>query len=245
MRSLRIVTGVLFLFVTLIANAQNPPYSKSQIISGIELDWTTHQRHAQGSDNFQLTWADDNHQYGIWGDGNGYAEKHRVSFGVARIEGDHDNYKGYDRYGHKESSEYEAKILGKSWGIICVKGILYAWVHPDKPGGWGNWADHHLEARLYMSKDHAATWQPAEWAFNLEDNMLGGNILQFGKNYAGAADKYVYHYMVEQNIYTDSAGKSWELQVPGKIFLLRVHKNRLMEREAYEFFAGMNGKKPA
>jgi len=66
-----------------------PPYPKSQIISGMDIDWTNHRRHAQGSDNFQLTWADDDHQYGIWGDGDGFAAtngKYRVSMGVARIE---------------------------------------------------------------------------------------------------------------------------------------------------------------
>ena len=39
----------------------------------MNIDWSTHQRHAPGSDNFQLTWADDGHQYGIWGDGGGFA----------------------------------------------------------------------------------------------------------------------------------------------------------------------------
>jgi hypothetical protein len=139
----------------LFSKAQDLPYPASKEIAGIKIDWTTYQRHAVGSDNFQLTWAEDNHQYGIWGDGGGFSgtnSKYRVSFGVARIEGNLNNYKGYDRYGNKESSEYEAKVTGKSWGIICVKGYLYAWVHPDKKGGWGNWADHHSEARMYVSK---------------------------------------------------------------------------------------------
>jgi hypothetical protein len=244
MRFFKTVTGCLFLFVTLCLQAQELPYPLSRKIPGIEYDWSTHQRHAQGSDNFQLTWADDDNLYGIWGDGNGFAERYRVSFGVARIEGDYDNYKGYDRYGHKESSEYEAKISGKSWGIICVKGNLYTWVHPDKPGGWGNWADHQLEARLYKSGDKGASWQPASWAFTPEDDLVGGNILQFGKNYAGAIDKYVYHYLVHPDIYKDTTGKVSELQVPGMIYLLRVPKQKLMKREAYEFFSGIKGEKP-
>ncbi len=49
-----------------------PPYPPSDHIADIQLDWLTHQRHAQGSDNFQLTWADDNHLYGAWGDGGGF-----------------------------------------------------------------------------------------------------------------------------------------------------------------------------
>ena len=107
----------LFTFLTIRSSAQQLPYPASRVIGGIEIDWSTHQRHAVGSDNFQLTWADDDHQYGIWGDGGGFAgtstNKFRVSFGVARIEGDHDNYRGYDRYGHKDAAEYEARIKGK------------------------------------------------------------------------------------------------------------------------------------
>jgi arylsulfatase A-like enzyme len=78
-----------------------PPYPESQIISGMDIDWTTHQRHAEGSDNFQLTWADDDHQYGIWGDGDGFAAtngEYSVSMGVARIEANYIDYTGYDRY---------------------------------------------------------------------------------------------------------------------------------------------------
>jgi hypothetical protein len=243
----KIIALSISVFISLSSNSQDLPYPQSKIISGIQIDWTTHQRHALGSDNFQLTWADDDHQYGIWGDGDGFAgpnAKYRVSFGVARIEGEYDNYKGYDRYGHKESSEHEAVIKGKSWGIICLKGNLYAWVHPDKPGAWGNWADHHSEARLHVSKDKGASWQPADWAFKSSDDLIGGNILQFGKNYAGAVDKYVYHYLVQPNIVSDSTGKATELQVPGIIYLLRVPVNKIMKRQAYEFFSGLQGLKP-
>lgn len=221
-----------------------PPYPASEMISGISIDWSTHQRHAQGSDNFQLTWADDDHQYGIWGDGNGFTERNRVSFGVARIEGDYNDYSGYDRYGHKESSEYEAVIKGKSWGMICVKGVLYTWIHPDKPGGWGSWESHHTESRLYISNDKGASWQQAQWAFTIDDGLVGGNILQFGKDYAGARDKFVYHYMSDPEIFRDAAGSATELMVPGRIFLLRVPKDKLMVREAYEFFSGMKNGKP-
>lgn len=243
----KLLPGFIFLFLTGYSVAQEQPYPTSKVITGIQIDWKSHQRHAPGSDNFQLTWANDDHQYGIWGDGGGFAginNKYRVSFGVARIEGNADNYIGYDRYGHKESAEYEAKTIGKSWGIICVAGNLYAWVHPDKKGGWGNWADHLTEARLYRSKDKGASWQPSTWAFKLEDDLTGGNILQFGRDYAGATDRYVYHYMVQPNFRMNAAGKVSELQVPGRIFLLRVPKNRMMTREAYEFFAGFKGDHP-
>ncbi|MFC4871665.1 DUF4185 domain-containing protein [Negadavirga shengliensis] len=240
--------GSLMVFFSSLSQAQELPYPPSAIIKGIEIDWSTHQRHAPGSDNFQLTWARDGHLYGIWGDGGGFSgtnSAYRVSFGVARIEGDFDDYAGYDRYGHQESAESEAKITGKSWGTIAVKNDLYAWVHPDKKdGAWGNWEDHHSESRLYVSKDKGASWQPADWAFTPEDGLIGGGILQFGKGYKGARDNYVYHYLVEPNFYRNEKGVISELQVPGNIYLLRVNKKKIMTREAYEFFAGFNGEDP-
>lgn len=245
-KNYRIVFAVLLLFSTLWTTAQDLPYPQSTFLSGIETDWSTHQRYAMGSDNFQLTWADDNHQYGIWGDGGGFAanSNYRVSFGVARIEGDYDDYKGFDRYGHKESSEFESKIAGKSWAIICVKGNLYAWVHPDEEGGWGNWVDCHSESRLYKSTDKGASWQAADWAFSQEDDLTGGAILQFGKNNAGALDKYVYQYFVHPGIVEGQNRKETEMMVPGKIYLLRVHHRKIMTNEAYEFFSGFKNNKP-
>ncbi|WP_257669481.1 DUF4185 domain-containing protein [Parapedobacter tibetensis] len=241
---------ILTLFTVLLTSwtfAQEIPYPESQVISGIEIDWSTHQRHAKGSDNFQLTWADDGHQYGIWGDGGGFAGsdgRYRVSFGVARIEGDYDNYKGYDRYGHKESAEYEAKIKGKSWGLVCVGGNLYAWIHPDREEGWGGWAQHHSESKLYVSKDKGASWKATDWVFSPEENLTGGGILQFGKNGAGASDKFVYHYFVHPDILLDPDKGESELMLPGKIYLSRVHRDRLMKRKTYEFFGGFSGDKP-
>ncbi|HYI93321.1 MAG TPA: hypothetical protein VEX68_07240 [Bryobacteraceae bacterium] len=72
------------------------PYPPSPFIRSVHFDWATHKRDAQGSDNWQLTWPDDDHLYGAWGDGGGFGGTNsdgRVSLGVARIEGAWDNYK--------------------------------------------------------------------------------------------------------------------------------------------------------
>jgi hypothetical protein len=94
------------------------PYAPSAVIADILLDWSTHQRHAIGSDNFQLTWADDDHQYGWWGDGGGFGGTNRdgrVSLGFARVEGGWDDYRGYNVWGGKDP-ENPARFAGKSWG---------------------------------------------------------------------------------------------------------------------------------
>ncbi len=244
------ISGFLSGFSISLCVAQEIPYPKSSVITGMEIDWSTHQRYAPGSDNFPLTWADDDHQYGIWGDGGGFGgtdSKYRVSFGVVRIAGGYDDFVARDLYGHKESSVHEAGLTGKSWGIICVKGNLYAWVHPDKKGGqWGNWEDHHSESRLYISEDKGASWQPAEWAFTPEDSLLGGSMLQYGKNYSGATDEYVYHYFAGPTHprQEESTGLVREMRVPGYIYLSRVHQDHLMNKEMYEFFAGSHEHKP-
>jgi hypothetical protein len=225
--------------------APGAPYPASSVIVGVRIDWSTHQRGAIGSDNFMMTWADDEHQYGIWGDGGGFGgdnAKHRVLFGVARIEGPHHAFKAFNRLGHRENSEHEAKLTGKSWGMVSVGGILYAWIHPDPIGGTGGkWDWIFREARLHSSADHGATWRAADWAFTLGERLAGGNILQFGRDYAGARDEFVYHYLVDvmqPDVTTN------RLQTPGKIVLLRAPKTRLMERDAYEFYAGPSNARP-
>jgi len=59
---------------TIVARAQGSakPYPKSSVIKSAQFDWSTRKRDAQGSDNWQLTWADDDHLYGAWGDGGGF-----------------------------------------------------------------------------------------------------------------------------------------------------------------------------
>ncbi len=111
-----ILFAVLGLAVTISVGAQHSPaswgadagrpgaYPPSPVIAGLSLDWSTHRRHALGSDNWQLTWADDDHQYGAWGDGGGFGgsnDEGRVGLGFARIEGDWQNYRGFNVWGGK------------------------------------------------------------------------------------------------------------------------------------------------
>ena len=61
------------------------------IISDVVFHWDTHMRAAPGSDNWPITWSDDDHQYTAWGDGGGFGGTNRngrVSLGFARVEGD-------------------------------------------------------------------------------------------------------------------------------------------------------------
>jgi hypothetical protein len=214
-----------------------PPYPPSPVLRGITLDWTTHQRDAIGSDNWQLTWADDGHQYAAWGDGGGFGGTNsagRVSLGVARIEGAPDGYRGVNVWGGN-GALYPATFEGKSWGMISTGGALYMWVVPKSL-----LADMQSEARLYRSPDHGATWQPADWAFTRADGLTIPTICQFGKDNNGARDRYVYHYFISPR---DASG--YNIQRPGAIYLARSPETELMHHAAYEFFAGMSGGRPS
>jgi len=207
-----------------------PPYPPSTAISGVDFKWSTHIRLAPGSDNWPITWADDDHQYASWGDGGGFGGTNtdcRVSLGFARIEGDKKDYKGYNVWGGKDP-ENPARFAGKSYGAICVESVLYKWVGP------GSGTTSYTECRLYKSSNYGATWTKASWAFVKAQRFIMPTMLNFGRNYAGARDEYVYHYFVR----LQGDPSRLNVHVPGKIDLARVPKEKLMDRADYEFFAG-------
>ncbi|MBL7187776.1 MAG: DUF4185 domain-containing protein [Phycisphaerae bacterium] len=222
------------------------PYPSSQVVRAMRLDWSTHKRFAQGSDNFQLAWADDNHLYGAWGDGGGFGGTNadgRVSLGVARVEGPWKDYSGYNVWGGKHA-ENPAQFKGKSWGMICIKGVLYMWVVPDysKDGQ----ISHYSEARLAKSTDHGTHWTKANWAFFESEKLIIPTICNFGKNYDGARDNYVYHYFICPQEYLPPrdikrVARDLIVHKPGRIYLARVHKDEIFDgRDNYEFFTGLD-----
>ena len=222
------------------------PYPPSPVVTAMRLDWTTHKRSAQGSDNFQLTWADDDHLYGAWGDGGGFGgtnKEGRVGLGVARVEGPWKDYRGYNVWGGKHA-ENTAQFNGKSWGMICLKGVLYMWVVPDCSEEEKIW--HYTEARLAESTDHGAHWTKANWAFHETEKLTIPTICNFGKNYSGARDNYVYHYFIrpQDNMPPFNSKRVPESLIahkPGRIYLARVEEDKIFDsRDNYQFFIGLD-----
>lgn len=232
----------LILTLALAAGARcESPYPPSPIIAGITLNWSTHERHAQGSDNWQTTWADDDHQYAAWGDGGGFGGTNsdgRVGLGYARIEGDWDNYRGSNVWGGK-NAENPAQFEGKSWGTICVDRVLYSWVIPDVPDDGGP-RDHLRYIQLARSTDHAAHWSKPDWRWWLADNLMIPTFLVYGRNNAGARDEYVYSYFIRpQDTNLTHATFGLKVHKPGALFLARAPQDRLFAgRDAYEWFTG-------
>lgn len=227
------------------------PYPPSPVIADMVLDWSTHQRHAQGSDNFQLTWADDDHQYGAWGDGGGFGGTNsdgRVGLGFARVEGQWNNYRGFNVWGGK-GAENPAQFTGKSWGTICVDGVLYSWVVPDVPDTGGP-RDHYRYIELARSTDHGASWSKASWRWEGQDNLIVPTFLVCGKDNRAAQDDYVYSYFIRPQYVgvhqRGDEGFGLEVHKPGALFLARVPQDRIFAgRDAYEWFTGMNGGQPS
>ncbi len=225
--------------------SQQYPYPHSQVIKSITFDWSTHIRLAPGSDNWPLTWADDNHQYTAWGDGGGFGGTNsmgRSSIGVARIEGNWQDFHGTNIWGGYETMNPN-DITGKSYGMISVSGTLYMWV-----GMFRTDNDQFDKARIAISTDHGASWKFSNWAFTRKEGIMMPTVCNFGRDYNGAKDEYLYVYLIRFQSYEgpdDYPDKvDWlNVQKPGMIDLARVHKDSIMSRSAYGFYAGdVNGK---
>ena len=82
-----------------------PPYPPSPIIHNVTFDFSSLTRGAPGSDEWPITWAEDDNLYTAWGDGGGFSGTNsdgRVSFGVARIKGTGDNWDGLNIWGREK-----------------------------------------------------------------------------------------------------------------------------------------------
>jgi hypothetical protein len=204
------------------------------VITGVTFDAASHRRDAQGSDNWPLTWSEDDNQYAIWGDGGGFGGTEsdgRASLGVARIEGGEQDYRGVNRYGGL-SGECQSRIDGKAHGApLSLGGVLYAWITP------ASGAAGYDEFTLYRSNDKGCAWTRLDVTFaRASDHISYGSFVQFGKDNGSAQDAYLYTVAPEV---TDASALNI-VQRPGRIMLLRVPALSIEDRGAYEFFAGLD-----
>jgi hypothetical protein len=99
-----------------------------------------------------------------------------------------------------------------------VEGVLYTWVRNANNDG--------KYCELWWSKDHARNWEKADWRF---EEFGYCTFINYGQNYSGARDDYVYTVTPDG----PSAYDNYD-----RFVLMRVHKDSVTKREAYEFFAG-------
>ena len=144
-------------FFARVAKGVVDPYPRSPLIRGVT--WApaaTIRRAARDSDNWPLTWADDDHLYTAYGDGTGFDPKvpAKLSLGLARVEGGPDDFHGVNlRANGGEQPKGDGKSGKKASGLLMVDGVLFLWVRNA-----GN-------AQLAWSADHARTWTWADLTF--------------------------------------------------------------------------------
>jgi hypothetical protein len=201
---------------------KSPPYPPSPVIAAIEWAPTNQiKRAARDGDNWPVTWADDDAIYTTWGDGTGFVPKveKKLSMGFAHVTGTPDNFTGINM--RSDAEQLGAGRAGKKgWGILCVDSTLYLWLgHADNKGA---------TAQLAWSRDHAKTWTFADWKF-AEFGMMG--FVNFGRNYEGARDNFVYAYS-HDNPRADTPAD--------RFILMRAPKDKLTMRESWEFFVKLD-----
>jgi len=198
------------------ATSNSPPYSPSEVIVGIE--WAPAEpivRKAPGGDNWPMTWADDGNLYTAYGDGYGFEPlvPQKLGMGLARVEGGPADFKGYNIRSATLENRGQGAAGKKASGVLMVDGVLYLWARNA-----GN-------SQLAWSKDYGRTWDWSPWRFSTSFGCP--TFLNFGQNYAGARDKYVYVYSHDH----DSA-----YEPADRMVLARVPKDRISDRDAYAFF---------
>jgi len=196
------------------------PYPPSEAIRQIE--WSpadTVIRRAEGSDNWPITWADDEKLYTAYGDGWGFEPRveTKLSLGFAKITGGPKDFVGTNIRSETGERTGQGQAGPKASGMLCVDGILYMLVR-----NMGN-------SQIAWSQDHTRTWHWCDWRF--ETSFGAPTFLNFGRDYAGARDGYVYIYSHDSDIAYEPADR---------MVLARVPKDRIREQEAYEFFKGID-----
>jgi CubicO group peptidase (beta-lactamase class C family) len=205
--------------VRAISTRREAPYPPSPVIRGVR--WApqnTIVRKARGSDTWPMTWADDDALYTAYGDGRGFEPfvPAKLSLGYAKVVGPPEEFIGINIRSASGERTGEGASGQKASGMLMVGGILYLWVRNA-----GN-------SELAWSSDRAKTWTWSGWRF--ETSFGCPTFLNFGKDYAGARDDFVYVYSPDG----DSAYRAADRMV-----LARVAKAKIAERGAYEFFRGL------
>jgi len=200
--------------------ADNLPYPRSSVIR--DMKWAplkTVVKRAEGSDNWPITWADDDRLYTAYGDGWGFKPKtkQKLSLGLATIDGSASDFVGRNLRSSSAEQTGQGRNGLKASGMLMVDGVLYMWVRNA-----GN-------SRLTWSHDRGSSWETANWKF--ATSFAAPTFLNFGRNYEGACDGFVYIYSFDSH----SAYKPADRMV-----LARVAKGQIRKRDAYRFFAGSN-----
>jgi hypothetical protein len=243
----RAVAGPVIVTTAAPARHGDAPYGPSTLIRAMDWDFSAAYRSAEGSDLWPVTWGKDGSVYAFFGDGGGFGGddyRGRTSFGIATLDGpppptaatEHNLYGGY-------RGRYPSLLSGKVRSIMAVGSDFYAIAgiyrdgdakvrDPQPIAG----SPDHLE--MIYSRHDAHSWQASGWTFCRGDSgaFCPSGFVNFGRGGAGAPDAYVYLYGMS------SVADGIARGTGARTYLARVHKRRILNPAAYEYFAGLDAK---
>jgi CubicO group peptidase (beta-lactamase class C family) len=194
------------------AVTERGPYAPSPVIRRLVFSPEI-RRSAIESDNWPITWGDDDDQYTSYGDGWGFDPRteRKLGMGFARISGTADEFRGINL---RSAGERVGGGAGspKASGILMVDGVVYMWVR------------NVSNSQLLWSKDHGSTW---ESGFRLQTGFGSPTFLNFARDYRGSRDEFVY-------TYSQDGPSAYESD--NQLALARVPKHKIANRAAWEFF---------
>jgi hypothetical protein len=201
------------------------PYPPSPVITGLAWDdGIVRLGGERTGDNWPLTWGDDGLLYTSYADGNGFEEGPvNYTLAFATVSGVPPEHSARDFRSEADIPVGWGKQGIKASGLLMVGGVLYLWVRNYVVDG--DWR----HSRLASSADRGRTWTWADWYFS--DTFGCPEFVQYGPNYAGARDGYVY-------VVSQSGNSAYEFD-PG-VVMARVPTGQVMQRGAYQFFAGLD-----
>jgi len=176
-------------------------------------------RFAVESDNWPMTWGDDDALYTSYGDGWGFVPRidTKLSLGLARIDAGPDPVRGVNVRAPTAERKGDGPAGGKASGMLMVDGTLYMLVRNLR------------NCRLAWSGDRGRTWT---WGHRFTESFGTATFLNFGRNYAGAPNDHadwVYVY--------SSDGPSTYVSYD-RILLARAPRGTIRDAATWEFFTG-------
>jgi hypothetical protein len=211
-----------------------PPFPKSSLIQGAIFD--KFRLHKGDGDMWPLTWAADGNLYGGAGDNSG------SPMNFWRISGEPiwslivqlvDNLP-MDPAIYCQKPNVDRKMGIKPASLLSLNGVLYFAVENHNYGDNPQFnRQHNINAWIITSTDFGKTWNRKVTPEDFFTGRLASpHFLQFGQDYSGARDEYVYAYFPA----ADDGNSYWE---NGDYILLgRVPKEKILVREAWEFYTG-------
>jgi len=207
--------------------SSHAPYPVSKVIT--KLTWAPEVvkiKNCVSGDNWPIAWVDDRIQITAFCDGRGFSRQDPdLSLGFAMVFGDPPNFRADNFKSDADTPKGGGPKGIKASDMIIVDGILYMFVRNYKPSE----DDDFTNSRLACSTNLGVNWKWANWHFT--DTFGCPAFVQFGKNYKGARDSY---------IYIASQANDSAYDYSPDIVMARVKKDSAMDRSSYVFFAGFD-----